>query len=104
MRQIRNETFSHTLIELDGKHFIQCQFLQCKLVFTAYETVAFDGCVFDQCDWVFDGPAETTLKFLSALYAGLRPQGELLVEEILNGVRNGRIGDTINLREPLIVP
>jgi len=104
MQPVINRQFREAVVELDGHHFINCQFIECQLVFSASETVAFDGCVFDRCGWVFDGAAERTLQFLAALYGGLRPEGEALVETVFGMIREDRVGATIDLRDALVLP
>ena len=90
--RFEDTTFRETVVELDGNQSLNCQFFRSKLVYRAEDTVAFDGCTFTECDWVVDGPAERMLYFLSALYRGLGPQGETLVEGIFDQVRTGTIG------------
>ncbi len=95
-----NQTFRNEAIDLDGKHFVNCKFLGCKLTFSAYEPVKFEGCFFDSCQWVFDGPAENALTFLSALYRGLGTPGSELVEGIFESIRRGGVDPGILLAEP----
>jgi hypothetical protein len=76
-------------VNLDGNRFVNCRFQDCQLVFYAYEPVSFDRCVFDECDWVFEGAADIMLSFLTALYHGLGKSGQDLVELIFDSVRNG---------------
>lgn len=84
-----DQHFKGETVELDGNHFVNCHFFDCKLVFHAYNPVSFDRCVFNECDWTFEGPAENMLDFLKALYHGLGPNGHSLVEVIFKGIQDG---------------
>jgi hypothetical protein len=102
--RIVDRTFIGSFVELDGNEFERCTFIQSKLVFSATASVSFESCVFDRCEWVFDGPAETMLFFLSALYRGLGPEGERLVEAIFESIRSGTVGDKITKPPFVAVP
>jgi hypothetical protein len=81
--------FRHETVELGGNQFENCTFTECKLLFSALERVYFTGCVFTQCDWAFDGPAENMLYFLFDLYHGLGPRGHTVVDLIFKGIQEG---------------
>lgn len=87
------KTFRRQDIHLDGNQFELCIFIDCRIVYTAADTFSINGCTFTTCDWVFDGPAERTLYYLSALYRGLGPQGQELVETIFQQIRDGKVGE-----------
>jgi len=84
--------FENSRLEVDGMVFERCKFKHCRLVFSAIDTVTFKECSFDSCDWVFDGPAENTLLYLSALYRGLGEGGRDLVESMFERIRAGNVG------------
>jgi hypothetical protein len=83
-----DRNFSGKTIELDGNQFINCQFYDCRLIFSATAPVTFDECVFNECDWSFEGPADIMLSFLTALYHGLGVSGQNLVALIFDGIRD----------------
>ncbi len=83
--------FRHETVELDGNLFEDCKFFKCKLVFRAYQRVFFDRCTFTECDWSFDGSAETMLFFLRDLYHGLGFEGRQLVDIMVSGIREGTL-------------
>ena len=87
--RIANQRFEDTLVRLDGLRFEHCVFVGCTLVFTAVDTVAFEGCTFENCTWKFDGPAETMLLFLTAMYHGLGEQGRRTCELVFDSIREG---------------
>lgn len=97
---IKGKTFRDQTIEIDGKHYVNCQFFGCKVIFFGYEPVKFEGCLFSHCEWVFDGPAENTLLFLSALHRGLGLEGANLVEGIFESIRLGGVEKGILVAEP----
>ena len=98
------QKFEQTAINLDGNQFERCIFIECKIIYTAIDTFAIDGCTFVRCDWVIDGPAERTLFYLSELYRGLGPQGEELVEAIFQQIRDGTVGQEQVLPSALASP
>lgn len=91
MYHIVDQTFEDERLEVDGTTFERCVFKRCRIVFSAIDTVSFKQCHFDTCEWIFDGPAEATLKYLSALYRGLGPAGQDLIELIFQSVREGNL-------------
>jgi len=98
------QTFEQMQVNLDGNQFERCTFIRCRIVYTAAGTFAIDGCTFTTCDWQFDGPAERTLYYLSALYRGLGPQGQELVEAIFRQIREGTVGQDQFLPSALVAP
>lgn len=93
MRYI-HRVFRHETIDLDGNTFEDCKFVECKLVFRAYERVYFNRCTFTECDWTFGGPAETTFVFLRDLYHGLGYEGMNLVDAMVSGIKAGTFPET----------
>lgn len=80
-----NSIFDRQTVDLDGNTYKNCTFTNCHLRFSGNGSVTLMGGAIDpSCQFVLNGPAEVTLKFLAALYgAGLQTQ----VESILNGIR-----------------
>lgn len=101
---ISGQVFTNTFMQLDNTHFKQCSFRQCRLIFRAEGNVAFTDCTFDHCHWILDGPAETTLLYLSALYRQLGPEGRELVEAVFQSIRDGSVanGREIVIRSPAL--
>jgi hypothetical protein len=89
-RIVENRTYKDQTVRIDGTLFVRCRFDNCKLIFKAQDLVGFDHCDLIECQWVFDGPAENALLFLSALYR-LGPAGQDLVEGIFQSVRTGEV-------------
>ena len=88
---ISNKNYIKQDVLIDGQRFFNCKFIQSRIVFRATAPVQFDQCVFTECQWVFDGPAENTLRFLSALANDLGPEANAMVINMLNGIVSGQI-------------
>jgi hypothetical protein len=95
MNLVSGHTFEGRRFVIDGSRFVDCQFTRCKLIFRASDTVAFDGCTFTECDWVFEDAALLTLQFLSALRNGVGPEGVALVNEVFESVNEGKLGERL---------
>ena len=96
------EVFRNETVEVDGFVFQACQFHECKIVFLGEGPVKFDECLFDRCQWVFNGPAENVLLYLSALYNGLGDGGESSLESIFESIRRGTIMQGIHPMQPAL--
>ena len=63
-------------LALDGKRFVNCQLVQCRLTFKGEKLPLFKDTRIVDCQVLFDGPAANTLKLLASLYQ--RGQGSML--------------------------
>jgi hypothetical protein len=90
-RITQGHRFENEPVDLDGYYFVECTFYRCKLIFRGEDPVRLENCTIIECDWVFDGPAENTVRFLSALYHGLGASGEVLVKAIFEGIKDGSV-------------
>jgi hypothetical protein len=84
--------FTDEDIRIDENVYTSCIFRNCRIIFTGKGPAQFSNCKFDQCQWVFDDAAEQTIQYLAALYTGLGPGGEDLVEGIFDSIRQGGVG------------
>ena len=82
--------FEGKTIVLDGGSFYACQFKNSTLIFNGVLPVAMDGCSFDNCKWQFSGPAQHTIGFMQALYAG---GAKDLIENTFRIIRGDNIED-----------
>ncbi len=65
----QKQTLKNLTIQLDGGTFVGCTFESCELIFNGLMSVTFVNCTFgENIKWRFDGPASTTIKFMTALY------------------------------------
>jgi hypothetical protein len=75
--------YTHENVNLDGERFEDCEFRQCRLIYSGGEAPVFERCKFDACDWRFEGPAARTLAHLKAIWgAGAKPFVQSLIKEI----------------------
>lgn len=65
-----NHSFINQTIAMDGETFIDCSFINCRLVYAGTAEVELQGCTMQQCGWFFDGAAARTLGMLRSMYAG----------------------------------
>ncbi|HMK31057.1 MAG TPA: hypothetical protein VK473_15350 [Terriglobales bacterium] len=65
METIQNRSESGTLIHIDNKFFLSCQFTRCELIYTGGD-FAWRNTSFVECKLTFDGPAGRTVNFLRA--------------------------------------
>jgi len=80
--------FNNERIQIDGQSFDHCDFQKCELVFNGGPPPNMTHCSFsNDCTWGFDGNAQNTLQFLTALYHGGMKS---LVENTFNNIRNNK--------------
>ena len=78
--------FNHETVVLDGEDFTDCEFRDCRLVYTGGETPSFQGCRFDGCEWKFEGAAANTLAYLKVVWgAGDKAVVQARIKEITGG-------------------
>lgn len=75
--------FNLETVPLDGEMFADCEFRECRMVYSGGKPPVFDNCRFDACDWRFDGAAANTLAHLKVVWAaGGKAQVQALIKEI----------------------
>ena len=75
--------FNLETVSLDGEVFTDCEFRDCRMVYSGGKPPVFDGCRFDTCDWRFDDAAARTLAHLKVVWAaGGKAQVQALIKEI----------------------
>jgi hypothetical protein len=84
------KAFENEIIHLDGQTYIDCEFKNCRLVYSGGEVPKFDICQFHACTWQLDGAAGRTAAFLKILSAS---GNRGLVDGILLGIVGKRIND-----------
>jgi hypothetical protein len=78
--------YENTQEHLDGNEYIECTFQGCTLVYSGGILPILHGCSMNDCSWKFDGAAERTVAFMSALYHG---GGKELIDKTLEQIRTG---------------
>ncbi|MGA0601349.1 hypothetical protein ACO2Q3_11665 [Caulobacter sp. KR2-114] len=80
--------FNQETVVLDGEHFADCEFRNCRLIYRGGEVPHFDGCQFEQCDWKFEDAAARTLALLKRVWtAGGKSAVQLMIKEITREAR-----------------
>jgi hypothetical protein len=82
---VQDAKFEGESLSIDGSHYRRCTFIRCTLVYSGLLPVSLENNNFDECQWHFAGPAQNTLGFLTALYAG---GAQELVELTFNNIRS----------------
>lgn len=65
MRLISDQEFLGEVVSLDGRTFLRCKFVDCRLVYQGFETIGLDSCHIENCIWVLAGSAQRTVEFIS---------------------------------------
>lgn len=86
---IKNKTFKNELIEIDGKDYSQCKFINCTMKYSAEGYVGIIGCDLINSMWLFESNAAQTIMFLTALYSEFGEDGKNVVEGTLDNIKNG---------------
>jgi hypothetical protein len=75
--------FNHETVVLDGEAFEDCEFRECRLVYSGGPPPVFNHCRFDECEWKFDGPAANTLAHLKLIWSvGGKAPVQAMIKEI----------------------
>lgn len=85
-----DQVFKDTKVFLDGGSFTRCRFERCEIVINGLIGCNLVDPLFVDCRWTVNGPAQTTLQLLSALYsAGAKD----LIEATFDQLRGKRPTD-----------
>lgn len=80
--------FNHETVPLDGEAFSDCEFRDCRLVYSGGEPPVFKGCRFDKCEWRMEDAAARTLDHLKIVWgAGGKAAVQALIKDITGGGR-----------------
>jgi hypothetical protein len=75
--------YNHETVTLDGESFEDCEFRECRLVYSGGEPPHFRDCRFDDCEWKFDAAAARTLAHLKLVWAsGGKAPVQAMIKEI----------------------
>ncbi|MEF8817273.1 MAG: hypothetical protein V5A20_04165 [Salinibacter sp.] len=83
---IRDRQFSGSRVLLDGKHFEECAFETCTLIYKGGPPPHFVRCDFAAPRFVFEGAAQSTLQLMSAIYNGI---DDRIIEKTFDEIRKG---------------
>jgi len=80
------EGYSSERVVLDGKHFEDCSFDTCTLVYRGGVPPNFVRCDFAAPRFVFEEAAQSTIQLMSAIYNGI---DERIIERTFDEIRKG---------------
>ncbi len=83
---VRNVTFQHEDVAVDGKRFEVCTFNNAALVYAGGKMPAFVNCKFNGVSLQFADAAANTLRYLSGLHQGGFARA---VSKLLENIRQG---------------
>lgn len=83
---VRNRQFFRERVLLDGKHFEDCAFETCSLLYQGGVPPNFIRCDFTAPRFVFKGAAQSTLQLMSEIYNGI---DERIIEKTFDEIRKG---------------
>ena len=87
MTLIEDKAFLNERVRVDGHDFRRCTFTDCQLVFRGEAPFKMDGCMIQDPEWVLEGPAATTIQFLTTAYHSMGEAGVRLIENTFNNIR-----------------
>jgi len=83
---VLGESYSSERVVLDGKHFEDCSFDTCTLVYRGGVPPNFVRCDFAAPRFVFEEAAPSTIQLMSAIYNGI---DERIIERTFDEIRKG---------------
>jgi hypothetical protein len=87
--EVLDQHFAGERVMLDGKHFEDCMFENCDLVYRGGVPPNFIRSDFAAPRFVFEDAAQSTVQFMSAIYNGI---DERIIEKTFDEIRAG-LGD-----------
>lgn len=87
LEQITNRSFGAEIVEIDGKDFLNCNFIGSILKFKGTSPVGLNHIHMEDVRWVMDGPAGNAFQLLGALYKTEEPELVRLVEATFDNIR-----------------
>lgn len=83
---VAGRDFSGEHVRIDGKHFEDCTFDTCTLVYSGGTPPNFVRCDFAAPHFAFEGAAQSTVQLMSAIYNGI---DERIIEKTFDQIRKG---------------
>jgi hypothetical protein len=76
-------TYSHETVLVEADTFSDCEFRDCRLVYTGGEPAVMTGCKFVDCEWKLEDAAANTLVHLKLMWtAGDKARVQALIKDI----------------------
>ena len=83
---VSNREFAGERLIIDGKHFEDCTFETCTLVFRGGTPPNFVRCDFAAPQFAFEAAAKNTVQLMSAIHNGIDPR---IIERTFDVIRDG---------------
>ena len=81
-------SYNHETVALDGESFSDCEFRDCRLIYSGGEPPHFSGCKFADCVWKFEDGAANTLAYLKLVWGlGEKALIQGLIKEVTGAAR-----------------
>ena len=84
--RVQGREFTGERLVIDGKHFEDCRFESCTLVFEGGVAPNFVRCEFAAPQFAFTEAAKNTVQLMSAIYNGIDPR---IIEKTFDNIRAG---------------
>lgn len=84
--EVQAQHFSGERVVIDDKHFENCTFDTCTLIYRGGVPPNFVQCEFAAPRFVFEGAAQSTVQLMSAIYNGI---DERIIEKTFDEIRKG---------------
>lgn len=82
-----NQTIVDSVVHLDYADFSNTFFKNCKLIYGGGRPPSFVHCTFDGCEFIFEGKALNTMRFIGAIAKSGGGGDDLVVRQFL-GLNN----------------
>jgi hypothetical protein len=89
-----DSVFRDAAVELDGDEFRGCQFFNCRLIYRGGSPPKMAHCKFSQSKFEFLDAARHTLDFIRAIYHGMGPGGQEIIELLFWEIRRRPVAVT----------
>ena len=81
----KNKKFERKEVQLDGNSFINCHFIDSKLIYSGGELPQIADCSLVGSNFIFSNQAANTVQFMNSMHYG---GFEAVIEEIFKNIRN----------------
>ncbi len=101
MNQNIDNTYVGVKISLDNQIYKNCSFTNCVIEYSGNGTISLTGCRFDNCQWLFSGPAQNTINFMQMMYHNMGDFGRKMIEATFDNIRNNSTGAIDDRKDPV---
>lgn len=90
MKVIENHRYENERVQVDSTRFVNCDFINCTMVFSGTGPVIFDGGSMSLSMWAIDGYAQQTIDFMKQMYT--KPGLRIVVDKTIDDIRGAAQG------------